>query len=881
MSSANCQQPSSDSDCDSDPDQSHTESHHGNRHRHTDFSNSIFKSYFEHTTNQSQSSNSPPTPHDLSKIQSFLNSSSSGALSCLICLERIKPSDPTWSCTSLCYAVFHLLCIQSWARQASDLSAYRAATRLPISPDRAAETSTWNCPKCRSVYAKSQIPKTYFCFCGNVENPPNDNPWILPHSCGEVCDRPLKNSCGHYCLLLCHPGPCPSCPKLVKAKCFCGKIEDVRRCGLKLFSCNNFCDKLLDCGIHKCKERCHDGDCPPCQARGFYGCYCGRKKEERKCCERGFQCENPCERLLGCGKHVCERGCHSGECGLCPLQGKRTCPCGKNVYEGIACDVAVPLCGGTCDKILSCGLHRCHERCHRGGCIETCRLVVTKSCRCGGLKKEVPCYQDLTCERKCQRMRDCGRHACKRRCCDGDCPPCGEICGRRLPCKNHKCPAPCHRGACAPCPLMVTISCACGETHFEVPCGIEMNQKPPKCRKLCGIPPLCRHGSDSKPHRCHYGACPPCQLLCEEEYPCGHTCKLRCHGPRPPPNPEFTLKPKKKKPNHQSECTPGTSCPPCPELVWRSCVGQHLGAERMMFCSNRALFSCDNLCGNPLPCGNHYCTKTCHALKSQSQKSLAQRSGEPCEECHLPCEKERKPTCPHPCPLSCHPGECPPCKVLVKRACHCGSMVHVFECIYYNSLSEKEQMTVRSCGGSCHRKLPNCTHLCPETCHPGQCPSSDKCSKKVTVRCQCQTLKKEWLCQDVQAAYQKAGRDPKDVSKNHFGIGLLPCNSDCKSKVKVVDQELHLRKSKDFEEKEPDTEKNTSKRRKRRERVQETKQISKLQKYVATMKWLLLVVILVVTLVAAAYFGYKGLLWLSDWMNEVEEQRLRRRYPRI
>lgn len=70
---------------------------------------------------------------------------------------------------------------------------------------------------------------------------------------------------------------------------------------------------------------------------------------------------------------------------------------------------------------------------------------------------------------------------------------------------------------------------------------------------------------------------------------------------------------------------------------------------------------------------------------------------------------------------------------------------------------------------------------------------------KVTVRCQCQTLKKEWPCQDVQAAYQNSGRDPKDISKNHFGIGLLPCNSDCKSKVKVVDQELHLRKSKDLE----------------------------------------------------------------------------------
>lgn len=31
------------------------------------------------------------------------------------------------------------------------------------------------------------------------------------------------------------------------------------------------------------------------------------------------------------------------------------------------------------------------------------------------------------------------------------------------------------------------------------------------------------------------------------------------------------------------------------------------------------------------------------------------------------------------------------------------------------------------------RKLPNCPHLCSEICHPGQCPSSDRCLKKVDV----------------------------------------------------------------------------------------------------------------------------------------------------
>lgn len=67
---------------------------------------------------------------------------------------------------------------------------------------------------------------------------------------------------------------------------------------------------------------------------------------------------------------------------------------------------------------------------------------------------------------------------------------------------------------------------------------------------------------------------------------------FRCHGPRPPPNPVFTLKPKKKKFNLPSEVTPGTPCPPCPELVWRPCVGQHVGAERMVSFISVQLYKC-------------------------------------------------------------------------------------------------------------------------------------------------------------------------------------------------------------------------------------------------------------------------------------------------
>lgn len=123
-------------------------------------------------------------------------------------------------------------------------------------------------------------------------------------------------------------------------------------------------------------------------------------------------------------------------------------------------------------------------------------------------------------------------------------------------------------------------------TCNQVPCGTETEQKPPKCHKPCPVAPLCRHAPQSKvwlvshcdnlildwnsrllskqkmlylirhsvffldlcyiaqtlirncfqwrftymylqPHRCHYGACPPCRLTCGEKYSCGHECQLR------------------------------------------------------------------------------------------------------------------------------------------------------------------------------------------------------------------------------------------------------------------------------------------------------------------------------------------------------------------
>ncbi|KAL4665829.1 hypothetical protein H8959_000028, partial [Pygathrix nigripes] len=117
-------------------------------------------------------------------------------------------------------------------------------------------------PKCRFEYKRSETPSRYYCYCGKVEDPPLD-PWLVPHSCGQVCEREFKPSCGHKCLLLCHPGPCPPCPKMVTTTCYCKKAKPIpRRCSAKEWSCQLPCGRKLLCGQHKCENPCHAGRRP-------------------------------------------------------------------------------------------------------------------------------------------------------------------------------------------------------------------------------------------------------------------------------------------------------------------------------------------------------------------------------------------------------------------------------------------------------------------------------------------------------------------------------------------------------------------------------------------------------------------------------------------
>lgn len=87
-----------------------------------------------------------------------------------------------------------------------------------------------------------QIPQHYTCFCKKEFNPAN-HLWLVPHSCGELCERPLKSQhglCSHRCMILCHPGPCPPCSQTISTSCECRK-SNLRtiRCVQQSWKCGN------------------------------------------------------------------------------------------------------------------------------------------------------------------------------------------------------------------------------------------------------------------------------------------------------------------------------------------------------------------------------------------------------------------------------------------------------------------------------------------------------------------------------------------------------------------------------------------------------------------------------------------------------------------
>ncbi|CAG9761630.1 unnamed protein product [Ceutorhynchus assimilis] len=665
------------------------------------------------------------------KTQSFIQESFlSGANTCLICISRVKRDDKIWNCSN-CFGAFHLGCIQRWSKD----TVMQQKQRLEDQTAPLAKRLCWCCPKCRSEYFPEQNPTKYICFCGKTQDP-KYQPFLVPHSCGELCRKDLLPKCGHKCLLLCHPGPCPPCPVTVSASCFCGtQPPTTRRCHNRGWSCGNPCGKILSCDKHTCSDPCHSRECKPCAKKSVQKCMCGSQQKLRDCATPIWQCEKVCSKLLDCGNHKCQEVCHAGVCDSCPLTRPRSCPCTKTVYN-LPCTEETPTCGSTCDKILECGLHTCNYRCHKDKCGQ-CLEIVTKACRCGQHSKEIQCCKPFLCESKCKNARDCNKHPCNRKCCDGNCPPCEKPCGSTLQCGNHKCASVCHRGLCYPCQQTKEVACRCGATKITVPCGRKHKIKPPRCTKLCRIPPDCHHEQRDN-HRCHFNDCPPCKQVCNKtRTSCQHRCSAVCHSAvlvkieaQKASMPWERSSPKVEKVNQP--------CPDCEVPVKVTCLGGHETADWP--CHKAKPTSCGRPCGRLLGCTNHTCTLPCH-----QEENL--EAGANCETCENPCTKPRPEGCTHSCPKPCHSGDCPPCKQMLRIKCHCGLTQPYISCSDWLNLDKREQL--QSCGNQCPKNYI-CGHRCKSFCHSGDCPNADLCKKKTKVSCKCKRFKKEFPCEIVR-----------------------------------------------------------------------------------------------------------------------------------
>lgn len=365
-----------------------------------------------------------------SQREKLIQEIESGRLECLVCCEKIRPTESVWSCSN-CFHILHLKCTIKWGNSSKS-------------------EDGWRCPACQNI--NKNIPNTYYCFCGKQKNPQYNRNHDIAHSCGDVCNR--NDFCEHICTLLCHPGPCPPCQASVTRTCGCGKTTKTLQCSLREnILCGNICNKLLKCNVHHCDEVCHSDECSTCAVKLEIICFCKKETKSIDCTEDNhkifeFACSNICDKMLSCNNHKCEQLCHEGDCNVCPFAPAITtsCPCGKVPIargERKSCIDPITACKNICGKQLTCGPigshHTCSSRCHPGIC-PPCNKKTTVKCRCGAMDQEMKCKSlktradDARCKKKCPRWRNCAKHKCNQECCIDIDHICPLTCSKTLSC---------------------------------------------------------------------------------------------------------------------------------------------------------------------------------------------------------------------------------------------------------------------------------------------------------------------------------------------------------------------------------------------------------------------------------------------------------------
>lgn len=281
---------------------------------------------------------------------------------------------------------------------------------------------------------------------------------------------------------------------------------------------------------------------------------------------------------------------------------------------------------------------------------------------------------------------------------------------------------------------------------------------------------------------------------------CPHPCALICHaGP----------------------------CPPC----------THVGPTQMCFCGRHdstkqcsetdyiAGWSCGEICGELMPCGEHTCPRPCHeglcgaceeripakCYCGQVDKDIlcAERGDEKTSHrTHLSTDGEKVAEswtglfeCPntcnrsfdcgkHTCQQACHAQNdedthCPYSPDVLTH-CSCGKM----------ALSDIPGSTrtscsdpVVSCNEPCGKTLP-CGHSCTQICHIGNCSS---CMQVVNITCRCGRTTSSTICHQGQEEKPQCRR-PCRINLN---CGRHACDERCcEGERKAIERQSQKRKQK-------------------------------------------------------------------------------------
>ena len=317
---------------------------------------------------------------------------------------------------------------------------------------------------------------------------------------------------------------------------------------------------------------------------------------------------------------------------------------------------------------------------------------------------------------------------------------CGNFCGKirkGTTCK-HPCSHICHPGPCPPCSYQgKTISCFCGKSKKQQICG--------ESDTFC------------------------CNKMCLKRLPCGHACKSICHsGPCPKctVSKEVTCYCGKHKENKL-----------CSECINKNENNYNKKGRNIKNNQNNGYFSCNEICGAKLSCGNHFCTKKCHSINEKHSecptpitlttcpcgKTKIDKRNSCLDEikcCDNICGKQLP--CGHFCKSKCHLGECPKCEEVIEIYCRCGEYkkgvlcggnektfecntvcgeilscgTHVCKRICCPAKNEEDTLGLHKCTNICNKPLSCGKHNCQMICHKGKCQPCRKVLNE-SISCAC------------------------------------------------------------------------------------------------------------------------------------------------